>query len=48
VTCELRPVAGLVRATLAGGNGAARQREAFRRNGRLEDDADLVVEATAS
>jgi carboxylate-amine ligase len=44
---DLEEVTGLARATLAGGNGAARQREAFRRNGRLEDVVDLVVEATA-
>ena len=36
----------LVRA-LAGGTGAARQREVFRRTGRLEDVVDLVVAATA-
>jgi carboxylate-amine ligase len=45
---DLEEVTGLVRATLAGGNGAARQREAFRRKGRLEDVVDLAVEATAS
>ena len=44
---DLEEVAGLVRATLAGGTGAARQREVFRRTGRLEDVVDLVVEATA-
>ena len=44
---DLEEVTGLVRATLAGGTGAARQREVFRRTGRLEDVVDLVVEATA-
>jgi glutamate---cysteine ligase / carboxylate-amine ligase len=44
---DLEEVTGLVRATLAGGTGAARQRQAFRRTGRLEEVVDLVVEATA-
>ena len=44
---DLEEVTGLVQATLAGGPGAARQRAAFRRTGRLEDVVDLVVEATA-
>ena len=44
---DLAEVTGLVRATLAGGTGAARQRQVFRRTGRLEDVVDLVVEATA-
>jgi carboxylate-amine ligase len=44
---DLGEVTELVRATLAGGTGAARQRQAFRRTGRLEDVVDLVVEATA-
>ena len=44
---DLEEVTGLVRATVAGGTGAARQREVFRRTGRLEDVVDLVVETTA-
>jgi len=44
---DLEEVTGLVRATLAGGTGAARQRAAFRRSGRLEDVVDLVIETTA-
>jgi glutamate---cysteine ligase / carboxylate-amine ligase len=44
---DLEEVTGLVRATLAGGTGAARQRAAFGRTGRLEDVVDLVVEETA-
>jgi len=44
---DLEEVTTLVRATLDGGNGAARQRQAFRRSGRLEDVVDLVVESTA-
>ena len=44
---DLEEVTGLVRATLAGGTGAARQRAVFRRTGRLEDVVDLVVETTA-
>ncbi|HEU4900664.1 MAG TPA: carboxylate-amine ligase, partial [Actinomycetota bacterium] len=44
---DLEEVTALVRATLAGGTGAARQRQALRRSGRLEDVVDLVVEATA-
>ena len=44
---DLEEVTELVRATLAGGTGAARQRQVFRRTGRLEDVVDLVVEATA-
>jgi carboxylate-amine ligase len=44
---DLEEVTGLVRATLAGGTGAARQRAAFRRSGHLEDVVDLVVETTA-
>jgi carboxylate-amine ligase len=43
---DLEEVTELVRATVAGGTGAARQRAAFRRSGRLEDVVDLVVEAT--
>lgn len=38
----------LVSATLAGGTGAARQRGAYARRGRIEDVLDLVVEQTAS
>jgi carboxylate-amine ligase len=44
---DLEEVTELVRATLAGGTGAARQRQVFRRTGRLEDVVDLVVQATA-
>jgi len=44
---DLEEVTELVRVTLAGGTGAARQRQVFRRTGRLEDVVDLVVEATA-
>ena len=44
---DLEEVTELVRVTLAGGTGAARQRQVFRRTGRLEDVVDLVVQATA-
>jgi len=40
-------VAALVRDTLARGNGATRQRAAYRRAGRPEDVVDLVVAETA-
>ena len=39
-------VASLVGASLRGGNGAERQRNAFARNGRLEDVVDYIVEQT--
>jgi carboxylate-amine ligase len=44
---DLEEVTGLVRATVARGTGAARQRAELRRTGRLEAVVDLVVEATA-
>ena len=40
-------VSALVDATLGQGNGAVRQRAAYRRAGRLEDVVDLLVEETA-
>jgi carboxylate-amine ligase len=40
-------VSTLARETLARGNGAARQREAYARAGRLEDVVDFLVEETA-
>jgi glutamate---cysteine ligase / carboxylate-amine ligase len=43
---DLEEVTGLVRATVARGTGAARQRAELRRTGRLEAVVDLVVEAT--
>ncbi len=45
---EWDEVAGLVRETLARGNGAARQRAAYRRAGRLEDVVDLLIAETAA
>ncbi len=39
-------VASLARRTVARGNGARRQRDAFERSGRLEDVVDLVVAET--
>jgi carboxylate-amine ligase len=44
---DLEEVPALVRATLARGTGAARQRAAFRRTGRLEAVVDLVIAETA-
>jgi carboxylate-amine ligase len=44
---EWEEVSALVRQTLARGNGARRQREAFARAGRLEDVVDLIVAETA-
>jgi glutamate---cysteine ligase / carboxylate-amine ligase len=44
---DLEEVTELVRATLARGTGAARQRAVFRRAGRLEDVVDLIVAETA-
>jgi carboxylate-amine ligase len=43
---EWDEVSGLVRQTLARGNGARRQREAFARAGRLEDVVDLILAET--
>ena len=40
-------VSGIARDVLERGNGAARQREAYRRAGRIEDVVDLLVEETA-
>ena len=45
---DLEEVTELVRATVAHGTGAARQREAFRRSGRLEAVVDLIVAETAA
>jgi glutamate---cysteine ligase / carboxylate-amine ligase len=44
---DLEEVTELVRATVARGTGAARQRAELRRTGRLEAVVDLVVETTA-
>ena len=44
---DLEEVSELVRATIARGTGAARQREAFQRSGSLESVVDLVIEETA-
>ena len=44
---EWDEVAGLTRRVLTEGNGAARQRAAYKRAGRFEDVVDLVVEETA-
>ena len=44
---DLEEVTELVRATVARGTGAARQRAELRRTGRLEAVVDLVAEATA-
>ncbi len=45
---EWEEVSGLVRETIKRGSGAARQRAAHTRRGRLEDVVDLVVAETAS
>jgi carboxylate-amine ligase len=45
---EWELVCGLVDQVLQGGTGAARQRHAFERGGRLEDVVDFVVRSTAS
>jgi glutamate---cysteine ligase / carboxylate-amine ligase len=44
---DLEEVTGLVEATIARGTGAARQRQEFRRTGRLEQVVDMVVTETA-
>jgi glutamate---cysteine ligase / carboxylate-amine ligase len=44
---DLEEVSELVRATIARGTGAARQREAFQRGGSLESVVDLVISETA-
>lgn len=44
---EWEVVSGLVHQIVHGGSGAARQRRAFRRAGRLEDVVDFVVDATS-
>ncbi len=44
---EWDEVAALTYETLERGNGAARQREAFARGGRLEDVVDLIIEETS-
>ena len=44
---EWDEMSGLVRQTLAKGNGAMRQREAYRKSGRFEDVVDLVLEETS-
>ncbi len=44
---EWDEVSALVRQTVARGNGARRQREAFARAGRLEDVVDLIVAETS-
>jgi carboxylate-amine ligase len=45
---DLEEVTGLVRATVAGGTAAARQRRVFGRTGSLEAVVDLVVDETAA
>jgi carboxylate-amine ligase len=45
---EWDEVAELVHQTLARGNGATRQRAAYRRAGRLEDVVDMLVAETAA
>ncbi len=40
-------ISSLVRETMQQGNGATRQREAYKRTGRLEDVVDLIVAQTA-
>jgi carboxylate-amine ligase len=44
---DLEEVTELVRATMARGTGAARQREAFQRTGDLASVVDLVISETA-
>jgi carboxylate-amine ligase len=44
---DLEEVTELVRATIARGTGAARQREAFQRTGSLTSVVDLVITETA-
>jgi glutamate---cysteine ligase / carboxylate-amine ligase len=44
---EWDEISGLVRETLRRGTGAKRQRDAYARNGRLEDVVDLIVGETA-
>ena len=44
---DLEEVTELVEATVARGTGAARQRQEFRRTGRLEEVVDMVVTETA-
>jgi glutamate---cysteine ligase / carboxylate-amine ligase len=44
---DLEEVTELVRATIARGTGAARQREAFQRSGSLDSVVDLVISETA-
>ncbi len=44
---DLEEVTELVRATIARGTGAARQREVFQRTGSLEAVVDLVITETA-
>ncbi|HEY0079803.1 MAG TPA: carboxylate-amine ligase [Pyrinomonadaceae bacterium] len=44
---EWEEIEALVRATLARGNGAKRQREAYKLGGRLEDVVDLIVSETS-
>ena len=45
---DLEEVTGLVRATVAGGTAAARQRQVFRRTRSLEAVVDLVADETAA
>ena len=45
---DLEEVTGLVRATVAGGTAAARQRQVHRRTGSLEAVVDLVADETAA
>jgi carboxylate-amine ligase len=45
---DLEEVTGLVRATVAGGTAAARQRRVHRRTGSLEAVVDLVADETAA
>jgi carboxylate-amine ligase len=44
---EWDEVSSLVRETMQRGTGATRQREVYKRSGRLEDVVDLIVQETA-
>ncbi|WP_041779987.1 hypothetical protein [Allocoleopsis franciscana] len=44
---EWEEVSSLVRETMQRGTGATRQREVYKRTGRLEDVVDLILQETA-
>jgi carboxylate-amine ligase len=44
---EWEEVSSLVRETMQRGTGATRQREVYKRSGRLEDVVDFIVQETA-